>query len=102
MGTTMLATATKSDAIDYRYALEQVGRHADLYPIELSEKLSQRCVHLTMMFGLEFSGIDLKITPDGEVVCFEVTPSPAFSYYEVNTGQPIAQTLAFHLARLEL
>ena len=35
---------------------------------------------------LEFAGIDLKVTPDNEVYCFEVNPCPAFSYYENNTN----------------
>jgi hypothetical protein len=26
--------------------------------------------------GLAFAGIDLKLTPDGEVYCFEVNPCP--------------------------
>ena len=48
--------------------------------------------------GLAFSGIDLRITPNGEVYCFEVNPSPAFSYYESHTGQPISLALARYLA----
>jgi hypothetical protein len=35
---------------------------------------------------------------DGRVICFEVNPSPAFSYYERHTGQPIARELALWLA----
>ena len=46
---------------------------------------------------MEFAGIDLKVTPENEVYCFEVNPSPAFSYYENNTGQPIAEGLAHRL-----
>ena len=48
--------------------------------------------------GLPFAGIDLKVAPDGRVVCFEVNPSPGFSYYEANTGQPIAAAVAEYLA----
>ena len=44
-------------------------------------------------------GIDLKITPDDEVYCFEVNPSPAFSYYESNTGQPISAAIARALTK---
>ena len=40
----------------------------------------------------------LKLTPDQQVYCFEVNPSPAFSYYEAHTGQPIAQAIARYLA----
>jgi hypothetical protein len=40
----------------------------------------------------------LKVTQDNRVYCFEVNPSPAFSYYEANTGKPIAQAIAAYLA----
>jgi hypothetical protein len=40
----------------------------------------------------------LKITPDNQVYCFEVNPSPAFSYYEEHTQQPIAYAVARYLA----
>jgi D-alanine-D-alanine ligase-like ATP-grasp enzyme len=43
-------------------------------------------------------GIDLRRRADGSYVCFEVNPMPAFSYYETNTGQPIARTLAEFLS----
>ena len=35
--------------------------------------------------------------PNGEPVCLEVNPSPAFSYYEMASGLPIAAALARHL-----
>lgn len=58
----------------------------------------EKCVALTRGLGLAFAGIDLKVTPAGEIFCFEVNPSPAFSFFEANTGQPIADSLARHLA----
>ena len=32
-------------------------------------------------------------SPDGSATCFEVNPSPGYSYYEANTEQPIAASL---------
>ena len=40
----------------------------------------------------------LKITPDNQVYCFEVNPSPGFSYFEAHTEQPIANAVARYLA----
>ena len=54
-------------------------------------------VALTADLGLEFADIDLKITPDGEVYCFEVNPSPAYTYFSGQTKQPIPEALARHL-----
>ena len=64
---------------------------------QLSYDLSSRCLELASDLGLEFAGIDLKVTQDGEVYCFEVNPSPAYSYFEAHTGQPIARAVARHL-----
>jgi glutathione synthase/RimK-type ligase-like ATP-grasp enzyme len=48
--------------------------------------------------GLAFSGIDLRIAPDRSVYCFEVNPSPVYSYYESHTGQAISLALARYVA----
>ncbi|MFC5860997.1 RimK family alpha-L-glutamate ligase [Acidicapsa dinghuensis] len=92
------ATAIDSDATDYRYAGQQSGRPAGLREVELCDELKQKCIGLTQSLGLEFAGIDLRITPEDEVYCFEANPSPAFSYYESHTGQPISQAVAHRLA----
>ncbi|RYF03747.1 MAG: hypothetical protein EOO78_06335 [Oxalobacteraceae bacterium] len=57
-----------------------------------------RCVDLSRTLDLAFSGIDLRIAPDGAVYCFEVNPCPAYTYYESHTNQPIAARLAEYLS----
>ena len=98
VGQKVFATAISTDATDYRYAHRQGGDHAKLRAVELSDDLAEMCVKLSEGLGLAFAGIDLKVTQDNRVYCFEVNPSPAFSYYEANTGQPIAQAVAAYLA----
>jgi glutathione synthase/RimK-type ligase-like ATP-grasp enzyme len=98
VGDRVFPTRIVSDATDYRYARDQVGQPAELHAFELDHALAERCVSLAEGLGLAFAGIDLKITPEGRVVCFEVNPSPGFSYYEANTGQPIAAAVAAYLA----
>lgn len=97
VGSEVFATAIQTEAVDYRYA-ERQGSQADLQPTQLPDELAERCVRLAQALGLPFAGIDLKIDPNGQVSCFEVNPSPAYSYYEANTGQPIARALARYLA----
>jgi glutathione synthase/RimK-type ligase-like ATP-grasp enzyme len=92
------ATEIVSDTLDYRYA-RRAGGAAELRAIRLSSDTEAKCVALTRGLGLAFAGIDLKVTAAGEIFCFEVNPSPAFSFYEANTGQPIAASLARFLAR---
>jgi glutathione synthase/RimK-type ligase-like ATP-grasp enzyme len=98
VGDTAFATAVTTEATDYRYAAQQVGEAPALETTELSDELRERCLRLSHDLDLPFAGIDLKITPDGEVFCFEVNPSPAYSYYESQTGQPISLALADYLA----
>lgn len=94
VGETVYATRIDSDATDYRYAGRESGEAAALSATTIPDDVSERCVRLTRDLGLELSGIDLRHTPEGEWFCFEVNPSPAFSYYETGTGQPIAAAIA--------
>jgi len=97
VGGEVFATEIISDRLDYRYARRN-GGSASLRAAELPSDIAARCVALTSGLGLAFAGIDLKFAPDGRVVCFEVNPCPAFSFYQANTEQPIAEAVARHLA----
>jgi hypothetical protein len=44
------------------------------------------------------AGVDLRRTVDGRWYCFEVNPSPGFTYYQDATGQPLAEAMAELLA----
>jgi hypothetical protein len=76
VGREVFATAIRSEASDYRYAMRLLGDAPALSAVEVSDSLAERCVRLTAALGLEFLGIDLRVTPDGRAVCFEVNPSP--------------------------
>jgi len=96
----VFATSISTTATDYRYACLQ-GEQEELKATKLPPELAEKCVGLSKSFGLELAGIDLKITPDNQVFCFEVNPGPAFSYYEYHTGQPIARAVAKYLAKID-
>jgi glutathione synthase/RimK-type ligase-like ATP-grasp enzyme len=98
VGRKAFATRVQSDAVDYRYAQRQVGESADLEACDLCADTAERCVAVAEALELPFAGIDLKITPAGEVYCFEVNPCPGFSYYELSAGQPIAMAVAEYLS----
>jgi hypothetical protein len=98
VGERVFATRIASDAADYRYAASRSGIAARLVATRLSPEVEARCVELAALLGLRFTGIDLRITPDGRVVCFEANPCPAYAYYEGHTNQPIARAVAHHLA----
>lgn len=96
VGGCVFATEITSDAVDYRYA-QREGKHTAMCPVELPEEIAGRCRALSQRLRLPFCGIDLKRTPEGEYFCFEVNPSPAYSYYQEQTGQPIAVALVRYL-----
>lgn len=93
----VFATAVTSEAIDYRYAAHHNAGEATLAPHPIPDDLATTCLELAADLALDFAGIDLRITPDGQVYCFEVNPSPAYSYYEIGAGQPISTALAHYL-----
>lgn len=96
--TDVFATSISSDAPDYRYAAQDTGRAATLAPLDLPDDVAARCTALAANLGLAVSGIDLRRTPSGHYVCFEVNPCPVFSYYEAATGQEISTAIATFLA----
>ena len=98
VGHEVFAVKAVADAIDYRYAHQDGGPPAELEPYDLEPVWADACIHLAHSLGLPLAGIDLKRTPDGGMVCFEVNPSPGFSYYEESTGQPISRAIARALA----
>jgi glutathione synthase/RimK-type ligase-like ATP-grasp enzyme len=91
-GREVIATEVRSGADDYRYA-SLCGEDVELAPTVLPDDVAVRCRVMTAGMGLHVAGIDLRRTPDGRWVCFEVNPSPAFVFYENATGQPIGQAI---------
>jgi RimK-like ATP-grasp domain len=93
VGDLTFATRVITEAVDYRYA-HRDGLGVAMTPTELPPKVEAACLEIAHSLDLLFAGIDLKQTPDGEYVCFEVNPCPGFTYYERQTGQPISAALA--------
>lgn len=95
VGDELHATAVMTRAVDYRYA---GGDDVSLEPYELGDELSERCLAVCDALELPLAGIDLRIDDDGVAHCFEVNPSPVFTFYEQHTGQPIGAAVARLLA----
>lgn len=96
VGSELFATQIETQAVDYRYA-GQDGLDVTMTSVELPSSIAQRCIHLSQRLNLPLCGIDLKRTPDDEYVCFEVNPSPGYSYYQERTGQDIAGAIVRYL-----
>lgn len=97
VGEEVHATEVVSAATDYRYAgrdSEDLEMRACTVPPEIEAS----CLALSAALELPVCGIDLRRSPDGRWFCFEANPSPAYSFYEDLTGQPIGQALVGYLA----
>ena len=97
VGQDVFATRIESRAIDYRYAGRD-GEPTTMVPMTLPAEVEASCLQVTSRLQLEMAGIDLKRAPDGAWYCFEVNPSPAYSYFQELGGQPIADALVRRLA----
>jgi D-alanine-D-alanine ligase-like ATP-grasp enzyme len=82
-----------SEADDYRYA-SRGGKSVAIRTANLPSDVASQCRSLAAGLGLAIAGIDLRRTPSDRWYCFEVNPSPGFSYYENATGQPLALSVA--------
>jgi hypothetical protein len=93
VGDKVFASEVNSGADDYRYSADAPHIRACSLPPEIEH----RCKATAAAMSLSIAGLDLRRTPGGHWFCFEVNPSPAFTYYEQITGQPIGQALALLL-----
>lgn len=84
-----------TDATDYRYPADG---EVELRACQIPAVIEERCVMMAEAMNLPVAGIDLLLTPDGEWYCLEVNPSPAFAYFEAQTGLPISAAIARLLA----
>jgi hypothetical protein len=91
VGTEVFSCEIRCEADDYRYA----GQYrVEIRACRLPQEVEERCRSLAAALQLPVAGIDLRRTPGGEWFCFEVNPSPAFTYYQEATGQPIGNAIA--------
>jgi glutathione synthase/RimK-type ligase-like ATP-grasp enzyme len=97
VGNEVFACEIICEADDYRYASRQ-GATAEIRPYDLPASCADRCRALVAAMGLLVAGLDLRRGAEGEWYCFEVNPSPGFTYYQEATNQPIAQAIAQLLA----
>jgi hypothetical protein len=92
IGDEIFAAEIESTAEDYRDA-DRRGLPVRIRCAHVPTDLSDRCSRLTSAMGLLISGIDFRRAPDGRWFCFEINPSPDFSYFQRATGQPLAQAI---------
>jgi glutathione synthase/RimK-type ligase-like ATP-grasp enzyme len=97
IGSEILAAAVNLERMEYKLdvRLNQQAYERHELPAAISEKL----LLLMRRLGLEYGAIDLRLTPDGDYVFFEVNPAGQFLFVEHACGLPISAAMAAHLAR---
>jgi hypothetical protein len=98
VGEEVFATKAVSEVVDYRYAGRE-NANVELIPFRLPAAVRKRCILLSKAMHLPLCGIDLFLTKKGEYFCFEVNPSPGYSYYQEHTGQDIASAIVTYLEK---
>jgi hypothetical protein len=79
-----------SKATDYRYP----GAHdVEIHPCTLPTNVAASCLRAARLLDLHVAGIDLRRTVEDAWYCFEVNPSPAFTYFEHASGLPIGAAI---------
>lgn len=97
VGDEVLACRIETTCDDYRYPA-RLGGQTRLHRGELPPKIAAACVGVSNGLELPVAGVDLRCTPEGRWVCFEVNPSPGFSWYQESTDLPIAEAVCDLLA----
>jgi glutathione synthase/RimK-type ligase-like ATP-grasp enzyme len=92
VGDRVFATEIETVAVDYRYAA-LAGAERTMRDMELPDEIAQRCIDVSRSLGMGLTGVDLRRDPDGVWWCFEVNPSPGFTFYQAQTGQPIGHAV---------
>jgi hypothetical protein len=96
VGDDLFACRIATAADDYRYAGADASVSMRTY--DLPADVAGSCVKLATAMDLPVAGLDLRRSSDGAWYCFEVNPSPGFTYFQESTGQPIDASIARFLA----
>lgn len=60
----------------------------------LPKEIEEKCFSMMKTFGLQYSAIDMILTPDNKYVFLELNSHGLWQWVEVLTGMPISDTLA--------
>jgi hypothetical protein len=100
VGDTVIAVgiAPLSDDVgeDYRRQRYQI----EVWPYSLPSKVKERCLALVSALGLQYAGIDLLLTPQGEIVFLELGPYSSWVWAEELGGLPLTKTFTDLLEQL--
>lgn len=95
VGNELLSGAVDLGKVEYK--LDVRLNQQSYVPHELPDTVAGQLLELMRTLGLEYGAIDLRLTPEGEYVFFEVNPAGQFLFLEHAAGLPVSTVLARHL-----
>ncbi len=87
-GERVLACEIRTNAVDFR---DDPQPQITVHP--LSTIQAEHCRQIARSLALQWTGIDFRLTPDGEYVFLEANPSPMFLGFEAATRLPLTEAL---------
>jgi len=93
-GRKVMACRIETDALDFREDPD-VG----IDPHSLSRTVADACRRIARSLHLVWTGIDLRLTAEGDYFFFEANPSPMFLGFESLCGLPLTEALIDLLVR---
>ena len=64
---------------------------ARIEEVELPDRVRADLLQLMRRLGLVYGAIDMRLTPDGRYVFFEINPAGHWMFIEHRTGQPMTE-----------
>lgn len=93
-GDRVLGTEIRSVELDFRD-----DPKPQLLPHAVPSAVETMCLQIAWALDLLWTGIDLRLTPEGDYVFLEANPSPMFLGFERQTGLPLTESLAHLLCQ---
>jgi hypothetical protein len=87
-GQRVLACEVRSEHLDFRESEDPA-----IVPHALPDPVARQCLVAAGALGLLWTGIDLRLTPEGRYVFLEANPSPMFLGFESRSGLPLTDAL---------
>lgn len=84
----LIACEIATEAVDFRD-----DQKPDIKPLEIPSELKEEAKTLANALHLLWSGIDFRMTPEGEYYYLEANPSPMFMGFERYSGLPLTELL---------
>jgi glutathione synthase/RimK-type ligase-like ATP-grasp enzyme len=101
VGDRMFAAEIDARATSYPFDMRMVIGEAAMQGVTLPPKVRTALLKLQRRLGLTYGAIDMRRTPDGEYIFFEVNPAGQWLFVEQRTGLPISQAMADLLIEFE-